>query len=80
MWDKHQERLGSTQPTRKIITLNKAAVALNCPRVILDALYHEIAHAKVGTQHGHDEVWQELCLSLGGNGQPFIDRTVIKMP
>ena len=30
---------------------------------------HEIAHAIVGAGHGHNKVWRDTCLAIGGNGQ-----------
>lgn len=32
-------------------------------------ILHEIAHAMVGTSHGHDEVWKKKCLEIGGDGK-----------
>ncbi len=29
---------------------------------------HEIAHALVGVNHGHDSVWREMSLRIGGDG------------
>ena len=33
---------------------------------IRDCLLHEIAHAIVGIEHGHDEVWRAKALEIGG--------------
>jgi len=33
--------------------------------LVRDTLLHEIAHALVGTAHGHDEVWKAKCLEIG---------------
>ena len=32
---------------------------------IQDTILHEIAHALVGPQHGHDKVWKEMARKLG---------------
>jgi predicted SprT family Zn-dependent metalloprotease len=32
---------------------------------ILDTILHEIAHALVGPEHGHDAVWKRKCLEIG---------------
>lgn len=37
----------------------------NSWEAIQDTLLHEIAHALVGPEHGHDEVWKRMCLQLG---------------
>src|SRR5215471_13596338 len=35
-----------------------------------NTMTHEIAHAIVGPNHGHDQVWTEKHLEMGGDGQP----------
>ena len=32
---------------------------------ILDTILHEISHALVGAEHGHDSVWREQALKIG---------------
>jgi predicted SprT family Zn-dependent metalloprotease len=32
---------------------------------IRDTLLHEIAHALTGPEHGHDDVWKEVCRRIG---------------
>lgn len=34
-----------------------------------DTITHEVAHAKVGTGHGHDETWQAAHRAMGGSGE-----------
>ena len=34
---------------------------------------HEIAHAIVGAKHGHDEIWRQKDIELGGNGKRMGD-------
>lgn len=38
------------------------------PEEIRDTLLHEIAHALVGPNHGHDEVWRAMAVSIGAKG------------
>lgn len=33
-----------------------------------DVVLHEIAHAIVGEKHGHDDVWRQKAIELGGSG------------
>ena len=35
---------------------------------IRDTLLHEIAHALVGSRHGHDRIWRAKALEIGGSG------------
>ena len=36
---------------------------------VKNTLLHEIAHAIAGPRHGHDEVWRQIFLRIGGNGK-----------
>lgn len=36
---------------------------------ITDTLLHEIAHALVGSGHGHDHVWRRKAIEIGCNGE-----------
>lgn len=58
-------RLGLCSFRRKTISLSKALVLLNSREEVLDTLLHEIAHALVGVQHGHDLTWKLKARSLG---------------
>jgi len=47
------------------IELSIYFVEKNSDAEILDTILHEIAHALVGSDHGHDAVWQAKCLEIG---------------
>lgn len=79
MFDGRTNRLGSTQFERRIITLSKPVVELNDEAQILDALRHEVAHAKTGIRD-HDETWARACREIGGTARPYIDRKEVKLP
>jgi len=34
---------------------------------VLDTILHEIAHALLGTGHGHDAIWKAKCLEVDAN-------------
>lgn len=36
---------------------------------IRDTILHEIAHALVGPEHGHDKVWKRKCIEVGARPQ-----------
>lgn len=55
--------------TDKIIEFSRKTLTEEYPtRDFLNTVYHEVAHAIVGPGHGHDRVWREKHISLGGNG------------
>lgn len=53
------------RPARQI-WISRVFVGLNDVRHIEDVILHEIAHAL--TAGGHDEVWQEMFIRIGGSG------------
>jgi predicted SprT family Zn-dependent metalloprotease len=57
--------MGLCRYKTKTIELSVYLVERNGPEEILDTILHEIAHALVGPDHGHDDVWKEKCIELG---------------
>lgn len=49
----------------KLIELSIHFIEHNEPTVVRETILHEIAHALVGSGHGHDEVWMEMADKLG---------------
>ncbi len=47
------------------IELSVPFVERNGRAEILDTILHEIAHALVGSAHGHDVVWKSKCAEIG---------------
>lgn len=47
------------------IELSVHLVVRNEEAEIRDTILHEIAHALVGPQHGHDDVWKAKCIEIG---------------
>jgi predicted SprT family Zn-dependent metalloprotease len=68
-WDRAKTRNGATHGHTKTITLSEHFVRANEESVVLNTILHEIAHAMVGTGHGHNEVWRRQFIALGGNGR-----------
>ncbi len=52
-----------------IITVSVHFAALNDAEQITRTILHEVAHALVGPGHGHDGVWREVCLRIGGDAR-----------
>jgi predicted SprT family Zn-dependent metalloprotease len=68
-WDvrlnKNKRRLGACKQYLKRIELSEHYVQRNEIEHVIDTILHEIAHALVGCEHGHDAVWKEMCMRLG---------------
>ncbi|WP_178132584.1 SprT-like domain-containing protein [Limnoglobus roseus] len=52
-----------TRPGR--IELSRHFIAHNSADEVLDTVLHEIAHAIVGPNHGHDAAWKAKCVEIG---------------
>jgi predicted SprT family Zn-dependent metalloprotease len=50
---------------RKLIELSRPYVDHNDEESIRDTILHEIAHALVGPEHGHNPVWMSKALEIG---------------
>lgn len=61
--------MGSCDHTLRTINLSTPH-ALRDPRSVKDTILHEIAHALVGFEHGHDETWRRVARSLGCKDKP----------
>ena len=57
--------LGRCTHQFKLIELNTQYVKLNTLEEVTDTILHEIAHALVGPEHGHDAVWEAKAISVG---------------
>ncbi|HEY9714056.1 MAG TPA: SprT-like domain-containing protein [Chroococcales cyanobacterium] len=65
--NRNKRQLGVCKEYLKRIELSEHYVARNSREMVLDTILHEIAHALVGTVHGHNHVWKAMCLRLGCN-------------
>lgn len=64
-FNKRKTAMGLCVYQRQTIELSAYFVSRNPTEEILDTLLHEIAHALVGPEHGHDEVWKQKCIAIG---------------
>jgi predicted SprT family Zn-dependent metalloprotease len=67
-FDNAKNRFGCCNHTYKRISLSKNLVALNDEARVKNTILHEIAHALVGSKHGHDYVWRRKALEIGCDG------------
>ena len=79
-FDKASRRFGACHYNLKRITLSKVLVELNNPLVVLDTIRHEIAHALVGSGHGHNIVWKRKAIQIGCDGSRTYDSTKVVTP
>lgn len=81
-WDfrlnRTKRQLGVCKEYLKRIELSEHYVLNNDQAMIVDTILHEIAHALVGVNHGHDQIWKDMCLRIGCNPKSC-DKTV-QMP
>lgn len=62
-------RLGLCKHSTKTISISKPITRLNDVAQVRNTLLHEIAHALVGRNHGHNATWRFKAISIGCNGQ-----------
>ena len=53
---------------KKIIALSQHYIYKSPADVITDTVLHEIAHALVGANHGHDYTWRRKAIEIGCDG------------
>ncbi len=53
---------------RKIISGSKFIMIGSSEHLVRNTLLHEIAHALVGPNNGHNEIWKKKFIEIGGNG------------
>lgn len=68
-FDRSLTRLGLCSHRTKTISLGKHATLVNNYDTVRNTILHEIAHALVGSQHGHDGVWRAKAIELGCTGE-----------
>ncbi|WP_347352154.1 SprT-like domain-containing protein [Intrasporangium sp.] len=66
--DRAKARAAACHFRDRRITLSAHLTALHPPAEVRDSILHEIAHALVGSKHGHDEVWRTTALAIGSSG------------
>ncbi len=67
--DQAKTRAGVCRFGEREIGLSKPLTAVHSEAEVRDTVLHEIAHALVGPQHGHDRVWRATALQIGSSGE-----------
>jgi predicted SprT family Zn-dependent metalloprotease len=76
-FDRAVRRFGFCMYGIRTITLSKRFTLLNFEPEVRNTILHEIAHALVGPNPGHDGVWKAKAKELGCNGSRCCDRSVV---
>ena len=63
--DNAKKRGGQCRYKQKTISMAEGFILHASTDEIKDTILHEIAHALVGSKHGHDEVWQAKAKEIG---------------
>ena len=64
-FDLAKRRFGCCNYTKRVINLSAPLTNINDEAQVKDTILHEIAHALVGHEHGHDSVWKAKCREIG---------------
>lgn len=68
-FDSANRRGGLCSYSEKMISLSEQYCLHAQDDEIIDTILHEIAHALVGPEHGHDKVWQSKAKEIGCSGE-----------
>lgn len=63
--DDARRRLGCCKYNRKTITLSRRHLETSQEADVVDTILHEVAHALVGPNNGHNNVWRSMCVKIG---------------
>jgi predicted SprT family Zn-dependent metalloprotease len=67
--DGAKRRAGVCRFTERVIGLSAPITRVHTEAEVRDTILHEIAHALVGPQHGHDQHWRQVAKAIGCTGQ-----------
>ena len=73
--DGAKTRAGVCRYAERVIGLSAPLTRLHDAVEVRDTLLHEIAHALVGPEHGHDRVWQATAQRIGCSGRRCLEPT-----
>jgi predicted SprT family Zn-dependent metalloprotease len=76
-FDRAVRRFGICKYRARTIALSRKFTLLNSEPDVRNTILHEIAHALVGPNHAHDEVWRAKASELGCSGSRCCERSVV---
>ena len=78
--DRAKTRAGVCRFAKRQIGLSAPLTTLHSDDEVLDTILHEIAHALVGPQHGHDAVWRAKAREIGCSGERCVSSDSPRVP
>ena len=78
--DRAKTRAGVCRFSKRQIGLSAPLTTLHSEDEVLDTILHEIAHALVGPQHGHDAVWRAKAREIGCSGERCVSSDAARVP
>lgn len=78
--DRAKTRAGQCRYGDRTITLSRHLTALHDEAEVRDTILHEVAHALVGPNHGHDAVWRRAAARIGGSAQRQVSPESARVP
>ena len=78
--DRAKTRAGVCRFAKRQIGLSAPLTTLHSDDEVLDTILHEIAHALVGPQHGHDAVWRAKAREIGCSGERCVSSEAPRVP
>ena len=79
-YDNSVRRFGVCSHKKMKIGLSKNITLLNDESKVRDTILHEIAHALVGVNHGHDRTWKRKAIEIGCNGMRCYESEEVVTP
>ena len=80
VFDRAKTRAGVCRFESKEIGLSQPLTRLHADDEVRDTILHEIAHALVGPDHGHDPVWEAKARAIGSSGTRCISSVAGSLP
>jgi hypothetical protein len=77
-WSYAKTQLGHCDPNDKAIRLSKYWMLSIRWGECLDTILHEIAHAIVGCENGHNSIWQKTCIKIGAKPNRLYEGQFVK--
>lgn len=79
-FDRAKRRFGCCKFRSKTITLSVYLTELNDEQRVKNTILHEIAHALVGSDNGHNYIWQRKAIEIGCDGNRCYNSLEVEKP
>ena len=68
-WNNKRTAFGTCRFSNRTIELSSELTPLRPKDETINTILHEIAHALVGANNGHNHIWRRKFIEMGGNGE-----------